>query len=66
VPAELAESVANRMVEHDPSYGGGYMAQGLAEQHRGDVGAAKQAFAKAENLWSKADPGLLLAQMKTP
>lgn len=63
---ELAESVANRMVEHDSSYGGGYIAQGLADQHRGEVGTAKQAFATAERLWSKADPGLLLAQMKMP
>jgi tetratricopeptide (TPR) repeat protein len=56
---DLAESAANKMIEHDPSYGGGYMAQGLVEQHRGEAGPAKQAFATAQKLWSKADAGLL-------
>lgn len=63
---ELAESAANKMVVHDPSYGGGYLAEGLAEQHRSEMGAAKQAFATAERLWSKADPGLLRAPSETP
>lgn len=62
----LAESTANKMVEHDPGYGGGYVAQGLAEQHRGEAGSANLAFAKAEKLWSKADEGLLHTQMQTP
>jgi len=63
---ELAESTANKLVEHDPSYGGGYLALGLAEEHRGEVGTAKQAFAMAEKLWNKADAGLLHAQMEVP
>ena len=63
---DLAESIANKMVEHDPSYGGGYLARGLAEQHRGDASTAKQAFATAEKLWSKADAGLLRAAEERP
>jgi tetratricopeptide (TPR) repeat protein len=63
---ELAESTANKIVEHDPSYGGGYLARGLAEQHRGEAVPAKQAFSMAEKLWSKADAGLLHTQIEAP
>jgi tetratricopeptide (TPR) repeat protein len=53
---DLAESTAQRMIRHDPSYAGGYYALGLVAQHRGDSANAQQAFATAEKLWSKADP----------
>jgi tetratricopeptide (TPR) repeat protein len=52
---ELAESTAQRMIKHDPSYAGGYFALSLAAEHNGDSLAAKQEFAKGEKLWSKAD-----------
>lgn len=52
---ELAESTAQRMIKHDPSYAGGYFALSLAAEHKGDSLAAKQEFAKGEKLWSKAD-----------
>lgn len=54
---ELAESTAQKMIEHDPSYSGGYYALGLALDHNGDP-AARQQFAIANKLWNKADPGL--------
>jgi tetratricopeptide (TPR) repeat protein len=53
---ELAESTAQKMIQHDPSYAGGYYILGLAAEHRGDAGAAKQEFATADKLWSNADP----------
>lgn len=52
---ELAESTAQRMIKHDPSYAGGYFALSLAAEHKGDSLAARQEFAKGEKLWSKAD-----------
>jgi tetratricopeptide (TPR) repeat protein len=55
---ELAESTAQRMIKHDPSYAGGYFALSLAAEHKGDSLAAKQEFAKGEKLWSKADAQL--------
>ena len=58
---ELAESTAQRMIKHDPSYAGGYFALSLAAEHKGDSLAAKQEFAKGEKLWSKAD-----APLKSP
>jgi Flp pilus assembly protein TadD len=53
---DLAESTAQRMVRHDPSYAGGYYNLGLVAEHRGDSANAQQEFATAEKLWSKADP----------
>lgn len=53
---ELAESSARRMIQHDPSYAGGYYALGLVSDHRGDSADARQQFATAERLWAKADP----------
>ena len=55
---ELAESTAEKLVEHDPSYAGGYFALGLVAEHRGNTQAAKEELAKAERLWSKADADL--------
>lgn len=53
---ELAESTAQKMIQHDPSYAGGHYIFGQAAQHRGDTDTAKQEFARADKLWSKADP----------
>lgn len=52
---ELAESTARKMIEHDPSYAGGYFALGAVAEHQGDAAMAQKEFAEAEKLWSKAD-----------
>jgi tetratricopeptide (TPR) repeat protein len=54
----LAEFTAQQMIQQDPSYAGGYFALGMAAEHAGDAGRAKQQFATAEKLWSKADKDL--------
>jgi tetratricopeptide (TPR) repeat protein len=51
----LAEFTAQQMIEHDPSYAGGYYALGLAVEHRGADVAAREQFVKAENRWARAD-----------
>ena len=56
---DLAEFAAQQMVEHDPSYAGGYYALGLVAEHRGDAAAQHEQFAHAARLWDKADPGIL-------
>jgi tetratricopeptide (TPR) repeat protein len=55
---ELAEFTAQQMIQHDPSYAAGYFALGLAIEHAGDGAKARQQFAMAEKLWSKADKDL--------
>jgi tetratricopeptide (TPR) repeat protein len=52
---ELAEFTARQMIEHDPSYAGGYYALGLALEHHGANAAAREEFVQAENRWAKAD-----------
>lgn len=54
----LAESAARATISHDPSYGGGYAALALVDEHAGNVTTAKQERATAERLWSKADSPL--------
>ncbi len=63
---ELAESAAKKMIRHDPSYAGGYRALGLVAEHRGDAPTAKQEYATAEKLWSKADAELQRSQIQKP
>lgn len=55
---ELAAFAAQQMIEHDPSYAGGYYALGLATEHRGALAEARQQFADAEKRWQKADADL--------
>jgi tetratricopeptide (TPR) repeat protein len=55
---ELAGFTAQEMIQHDPSYAGGYFALGLVTEHTGDAARARQQFATAEKLWSKADKDL--------
>jgi tetratricopeptide (TPR) repeat protein len=55
---ELAEFTAHEMIEHDPSYAGGYYALGLVDEHRAKQSSARQQFVQAEKLWSKADSEL--------
>jgi tetratricopeptide (TPR) repeat protein len=52
---DLAEFTAHQIIEHDPSYAGGYYALGLTYEHRGEQAAAREQFAHAEKSWSKAD-----------
>ncbi len=63
---DLAESTAQRMIQHDPSYAGGYYDLGLVAEHRGDSANAQQEFATAEKLWGKADPGVQRSRSHNP
>jgi len=62
----LAESAALEMIGHDPSYAGGYFARGLVAEHQGNTPTAKQEFATAQRLWSKADPRPQPSQTQKP
>jgi tetratricopeptide (TPR) repeat protein len=53
---DLAEFTARQMIEHDPSYAGGYYALGLAVEHTGANDAAREQFKQALQRWAKADP----------
>jgi tetratricopeptide (TPR) repeat protein len=55
---DLAATTAQKMIEHDPSYAGGYFALGAVAEHQGDTAAARREFAEAEKRWSKADAGI--------
>jgi tetratricopeptide (TPR) repeat protein len=62
---QLAEFTAQQMIQHDPHYAGGHFALALVAKHKGDEAAARQQFAEAEKLWSKADKDLPeLAQIR--
>ncbi len=62
---ELAKFTAQQMIQHDPSYAGGYFALGLVAEHTGDATMTRQQFATAEKLWSRADKNLPeLARMR--
>jgi tetratricopeptide (TPR) repeat protein len=54
----LAEFTAQQMIQHDPHYAGGHFALGLVAKHKGDTARAREHFANAEKLWSKADKDL--------
>ncbi len=54
----LSESIAKDMIQHDATYAGGYFALGLATEHAGHSAQAREQFAAAEKLWSKADKDL--------
>ncbi|SRR5579871_1192920 len=56
---DLSELIANEIIAHDPAYGGGYFAVGLAEEHRGASEKAKKAYREAQARWAKADAELL-------
>ncbi len=62
----LAESAAQEMIGHDPSYAGGYFALGLVAEHQGNTPTAKREFATAQRLWSKADANLQPSQTQKP
>ena len=60
---ELAESTAQKMIEHDPSYAGGYFGLGAVAEHQGDAAKAQREFGEAEKRWSQADPQARPSQM---
>jgi tetratricopeptide (TPR) repeat protein len=62
----LAESAAQEMIKHDPSYAGGYFALGLVAEHQGNAPTAKEEFAMAQKLWSKADASAQPPQTQKP
>jgi tetratricopeptide (TPR) repeat protein len=55
---DLAGFLAQQMILHNLNYAGGHFAHGLAAEHAGKSGEARQAFATAEKLWGKADRDL--------
>jgi hypothetical protein len=68
---DLAGFLARQMILHNLNYAGGHFAYGLAAEHAGNSGEARQAFAAAEKLWGKADRDLpemeqILKKQRTP
>src|SRR5262249_12857429 len=55
---ELVSQLAQAMYQRAPDYAGSHYALAVNAKHAGDLEAAKQEFASAENLWNKADPDL--------
>jgi tetratricopeptide (TPR) repeat protein len=55
---DLAEFAGQQMIEHDPTYAGGYYALGLVAQHRGNIAQQRQHFVQAARLWEKSDADL--------
>ncbi len=55
---QLAEYVANQMLEHDPLYAGTHYALALVANHKGDTARAQEAFSLAARYWSGADADL--------
>jgi tetratricopeptide (TPR) repeat protein len=54
----LSDAIARDMIQHDPTYAGGYFALGLVAEHAGHPAQAREQFAAAEKFWSKADQNL--------
>jgi len=54
----LAELTAEKMIEQEPGFAGGYYAKALVKEHEGDSSAAAEQFAIAGVLWSEADRDL--------
>jgi Flp pilus assembly protein TadD len=55
---QLADQVAQKMLEHFPTYAGAHNALGLVAAQKGDRALARTAFTRAEKYWSQADPDL--------
>jgi len=63
---ELVEHTAQKMIQHDPSYAGGYFAMGWVAEHQGDTAVARERFATAEKFWSKADANARNSEVHEP
>jgi|SRR5215472_2761068 len=55
---KLAEFTAQEMIKHNSNYAGAHFALGLVAEHAGHSAEAREQFAAAEKLWSKADKDL--------
>jgi tetratricopeptide (TPR) repeat protein len=55
---ELAEFVAQQMLEHDAAYGGSHAALALVLRHKGDEAGSARAVEAARRYWRDADPDL--------
>lgn len=62
----LAESAAQELISHDSSYAGGHLALALVDVHQGNASGAKQEFASAQRLWSKADTPMQFSEGQKP
>lgn len=56
----LAQWMADQMIQHDPNYAGSHYARALAAEHNGDQPAAAAAMALARQFWKNADPDAVL------
>ena len=66
---ELAEYVADQMMDHDAAYGGSHLAVALVLEHKGEVERASEKRQVAAGYWSQADRDLAewkQLQMKPP
>jgi tetratricopeptide (TPR) repeat protein len=62
---ELAARLSQRMIDHDPAYGGSRFERGLVEQQAGRMAEANAEFALARKYWASADADLpQLKQMR--
>ena len=52
---DLAGFIAQQMLEHDPSYAGSHLAQGLVLKHAGDKAGGAREFDLARKYWRDAD-----------
>jgi tetratricopeptide (TPR) repeat protein len=55
---ELAEHIAEQMLEHDEAYGGSHMARALVFERKGDLVHTVQERERAKVCWSQADRDL--------
>ena len=55
---QLAGQIAQKMLEHFPTYAGTHYALGLVAAQKGDRAVARAAFSRAEKYWSQADADL--------
>jgi tetratricopeptide (TPR) repeat protein len=55
---DLAEYTAAQMLDHDPAYGGSYLAMALVLRRTGDAAGAVRHFEAARRFWRDADPDL--------
>ncbi len=54
----LAEYVADQMLDHDAAYGGSHLAMALVLRHKGDEAGAARAMGTARSFWLDADPDM--------
>ncbi len=55
---DLADWLAQQMLQHDPNYGGTHYALALVAQHKGDAAASRAEFDLAKKFWKNADADL--------